>query len=154
MPEIEIIESPKNDVLRSGELEDDHTATGFEHTGHFGEATVEIGEIADTEGDSQGIKTVAGERELLRVGLSETHTVSEPSRIDFLLSDFDHFRRYITADDLAVEGLAGTYGHVGRACGDIEHFRELAVGDEVDAPAPPTLVDAEREEMVEEIIAR
>ena len=44
-------------------LQDNEMSARFQYTAHFGEPSVEIFEVADTEGNGNSVKVIIGKRE-------------------------------------------------------------------------------------------
>src|SRR6267143_5225201 len=151
-PEIEEVDRAQRREPGRGELEYDEPRTGFQHSGRFVEAAVEVGEIAYAKSHQRAVEPRRGKRQRQRVGGDRDGAGR------FALALRQHRDHEVGADHTAAEAaLSGELGgQVQRAGTEIE-IGAVGVSFPTEARhggAPPGPIHVEAEQVVQEVVAR
>ena len=129
---------------------------GLQHAVHLGQTLVQILEIAQSECRDDGVERVVVEAQPCAVFVPEEYVVRESCPGHLMSAYVHHSLAYVAAhDSLRVQTLPCHDGKVARARSYVEHYADALglVAQMVDGVAPPHAVDAQREYVVEAVVA-
>ena len=121
---------------------------------HLAQSGGEVFKVADPEGHGECIKPAVFEGQGLSVSQHQLHPSVLASLAHLGAADVEHAGGNVHADHLEFRRHSRRFdGKIGRACGDVEHFARAFGQQHADRLLAPKLVDAQAEEVVQEIIA-
>ena len=152
--EVEVVDFLEQPALGVGEFEDHRLAAGLEHPTHLPQSGGTVDDVADAEGDGDTVELAVGMGHGLAGGGDQGDAVAIGRTGDLLLADFQHPRGQVGADDgQRGGGLGGDFaGDIASAGGDVENFAVFGEIQLLHGKGPPTAVDAEGEQAVEQIV--
>ena len=130
------------------DLEQAEPPSGPEDAGDLPEHGRDGGKVAEGEAGDGGVERAGGEGEPLGVALDEgrVRQVAAPRLVEHRASEVQ--RGHVRAC------APGDLGEVARAGGEVEDAIVRADGETANEPAPPALVEAQREQPVHAVVRR
>src|SRR6185437_1243068 len=152
---IDIIEARQGGQDDPAELQAEEPPARLEDAARLGEGGVDVGDVAQAEGDRVGIDAGAGDRQLLGIAAQKFDAVQHAAVDGAVAADLDHAPGDVADDDLAGAAgpLADAEGDVAGAAGDIEHRLAAARRETIDEFELPQPVDAAAHQVVHQIVA-
>ncbi len=141
-------------VLGLAELQHDHVAAWSRDAAHFGEPARAVFHVADPEGDGHTVEARVGKGQGLGRGRFESDASREARALHLLAADGQHVGRRIDAHDLRFgQRLGDGDGQIAGARRDVEHARGAFECERRHGAPTPALIDAERDDAVQEVVA-
>ena len=136
---------------RARELQNRGPATRFQHAEYLRQSKIDPLEVAEPEGDRHDVKALIGEGQLHGIPLCQDGAASIVGQ--FLIPDHQHRMAEIAADH---PGVSFNFDcQVGRSTAKVERQRVRSpqkIEQLADREPAPSLIDIERQDMVEPVI--
>lgn len=151
---VEVIELGDHFAHRLGELQHQQTAARLQYPEHGGERLILVGNVAQAEANGDDVEMVVREGERLGVGLNVGDVVGHPQVPQLVATHLEH--GVVDVGQYHLTGFTDDAGELGGqiagTTGKIQHLLTLAHTGAVDGEALPQAVDAERHQIVHQII--
>src|SRR5690349_5735240 len=152
---VEIVELAEQLALHARELQYQRATAGLEHATDVGQRLVLVGDVAQAEGHGHGIEGVVREGQALGVELGPAQAADQAAVGQPVAPDAEHGGVDVAHHHLA---LVADYrleqrGDVAGAAGQIQHAVAAAHAADRHEMALPQAVDAERHQVVHQVVA-
>jgi hypothetical protein len=153
--EVKPVEAGEEPAPGQGKLQDARFPAPLEDAKDFLQPALIVGQVAEAEGGGHHIEGLVGEGQVESVGFNQLKVRIRSA--DLLLRQQQHSVNEVAAHNRALADACQLQSQVGGAAAKVEGARagrRQSRGERPRGAAPPDAVAVEREQVVEEVVAR